>query len=102
MKALNSQEKQARAWYSYRRIALLRNRGKRSETEVNRDQLPSIASATLTGIRTFIQGNLYSKESSVDLMNLKDGTTEVEHHVKGTQKILSESDAESFAAKNSF
>lgn len=103
-KALKIREKQARAWYSHRRIALLRNRNKRSESEIDRgQQLPSIPSATLTGIRTFIRGNRYSKDASVDVMTLKHGTTEVpEYHFKGTQKISSESDAVSFSATNSF
>ena len=101
-KALKSREKQARAWYSHRRIALLRNRGKRSESEINNGQLPSIPSATLTGIRTFIRGNRYSKDASVDIMTSKHGTTEVEYHDKVTQKFSSESDAVSFSARNSF
>lgn len=100
MKALHSREKKVHAWYSYRRIALLRKGAKRSEPEFKGGQLPSIPSATLTGIRSFIRGHRYSKNNaSADLMTSStNGTTQVEeHHVKGIQKTSSESDAVRFS-----
>lgn len=102
MKARHSREKKAQAWYSYRRIALLKNGNKHSEPELNGGQLPSIPSATLTGMRTFIRGNRYSKNAPADLMTSGDGKMQVEHDVKGTQKMSSESDPVRFSSRKSF
>lgn len=102
VKALNSRKKKEQAWYSYRRIVLLKKGRKTSESELNGDQLPSIPSATLTEIRTFIRDNRDSKHYPADLMTSSDGKMQVEHHIKLTQKISSESEAVRFSARNSF
>lgn len=101
LKALKSREKKDRAWYSYRRMALLKKGRKTSESELNGEQLPSIPSATLTGMRTFIRGNRDSKSDPTDLMTSRDGKIQAEHHIKVTQKISSESEAVRFSARNS-
>lgn len=98
VKAMNSREKKERLWYSYRRIALLKKGHKPSESEVDGDPLPSIPSATLTGMRTFIVGNRDSKNDRADLMASRDGKMQVEHHIKVTQKISFESEAVRFLA----
>ena len=81
VKAMNSREKKERLWYSYRRIALLKKGHKPSESEVDGDPHPSIPSATLTGMRTFIVGNRDSKNDRADLMASRDGKMQVEHHI---------------------
>lgn len=98
VKAMNSREKKERVWYSYRRIALLKKGHKPSESEVDGDPLPSIPSATLTGMRTFIVGNRDSKNDRADLMASRDCKMQVEHHIKVTQKISFESEAVRFLA----
>ena len=96
LKALKSREKKERAWYWYRQMALLKKGRKTSESGVDEDQLPSIPSATLTGMRTFIRDNRDSKNDPADLMASRDGEIQVEHHIKATQKTSSESDAVRF------
>lgn len=101
LKALKSREKEVRAWYSYRRIAWLKKGHKTSESETDGDQLPAMPSATLTGMRTSIRGNRDSKNDPADLMTSRDGKIQVKHHIKGTQKISSESEALRFLTRNS-
>ena len=101
LKALKAREKKHRAWYSYQRIALFRNRHKTSESELNGERLPSIPGATLSGIRTFIRGDRDSKNDEADVMGPRDGTMDTEHHITVTQKISSDSEAVRFPARNS-
>lgn len=93
LKVLKSREQKAR-WYSDRRNFLMRKANKKSESELNDHQLPSVPGATLTGTRTFIRANSGSKmmASRVDAMSASDDRVEMEQRIQVTQKISSESE----------
>ena len=93
LKALKSREQKAR-WYSDRRNFLIRKANKRSESELNDHQLPSVPGATLTGMRTSIRANSGAKimASRVDVMSASDDRVEMEQRIQVTQKISSESE----------
>ena len=93
LKAMKSRKKKERAWYWHRQMALVKKERKTSEFGTNVDQLPSIPSATLTGMRTFIQGCRNSKNGEADIISSRDGTMEAEHYIQVTQKTSSESEA---------
>lgn len=98
LKARESREKKQRVWYSYQRIILLKKGRKTSDSELRGDQLPSIPSATMTGMRTFIRGN---RDSKADVTTSRDGMMEDEHVIKVTQKISSESETVRLLARSS-
>lgn len=101
VRALNSREKKERAWYSHRRILFLKKGRKTSESDFNGDQLPSIPSATLTGLPTFIRGNRDSKYDPADLVTSSDGYMQIEHHIQVTKTMSSESETVRFSTRNS-
>ena len=102
VRALNSREKKERAWYSHRRIFLLKKGRKISESKLDGDQLPSIPRATLTGMRTFIRGNRDSKYDLADLTTSGHGNVQMEYHIQVTQTMSSESEAVRFSTGNYF
>ena len=93
LKARKFREEKERSWYLYRRIILLKKGRGTSESELSGDQLPTIPSATLTGMRTFIRDNRDSRNGEADVM------MEAEHYIEVTQKISSESVAVRFSAR---
>ena len=67
IKALKAREKKnmERSWFSHRPKLLARYFKKATQDESESEQLPSIPGATLTGMRTFINGNGIWDESKV-------------------------------------
>lgn len=58
MKAAEAREAKDRAWYFHRRKLLTRKLWRNEENDLNMDrELPSIPSATMTGLRTYIRGS---------------------------------------------
>lgn len=98
LKAQESRDKKQRVWYSYQRMILLKKGHKTSDSELGGDQFPSIPSATLTGMRTFIRGN---RDSKADLTTSRNGIMVDEHVIKVTQKISSESETVRLSARSS-
>lgn len=66
-KAWKFREKRERAWYFHRWMILFKKVLKTSESVLNEDQLPSMPSTTLTGMRTAIRGNRDSKNREADV-----------------------------------
>ena len=66
IKALKERERQKmeRPWFSYRPKPLARYFKKETQDESNSQKLPSVPGATLTGMRTFINGNGIWDEST--------------------------------------
>lgn len=98
MKASQVREKQHRSWYSYRRRFQSR-KAKSPEHQSSMDQLPSIPSVTLTGMRTFIRGHRNSKLITSEVggdeyaTRSKDDWLESQHCIKVTHKISFEPEA---------
>ena len=65
IKALKAREqkKRERFWFSHRAKLLTRYLNKETQDESELEQLPSIPGATLTGMRTFIHGDVIWNES---------------------------------------
>lgn len=97
LRARKFREEKERSWYLYRRMILFKKGRETSESELSEDQLPTIPSATLTGMRTFIRGNRDSRNGVDDVMSSRDSMMEAEHYIKVTQKISSESVAVRFS-----
>ena len=100
IKALKAQEKKKmeRSWFAHRPKLLARYFEKSTEEESEFEQLPSVPGATLTGMRTFINGNRIWDDSMAMGMthqSEKDWPLPASHkpqEIEVTHKISTESD----------